>query len=132
MLDSSRDPHWLLRRGDQATLAALVAVALVATFGWWIANGGWSGRLVEIDRAERRDVRFEVDVNAADGPELMQLPGIGPKLSEAIIESRQDDGPFTSPEDLRRVRGIGKKVLERMRPYLRFGPGGSSSSGRSP
>jgi competence protein ComEA len=132
MLHTSRDPHWLLRRGDQPAVAALAVAALATMFGWWIAGDGRSGHLVEIDRAERREARFEVDVNTADAPELMQLPGIGATISQRIIESRQEDGPFAGPDDLRRVRGIGKKVLERMRPYLRFGPGGASSSRPSP
>ncbi len=32
--------HWLLRRADQATVAVLVLVAVVATVGWWVSQGG--------------------------------------------------------------------------------------------
>jgi competence protein ComEA len=119
MSDTPYHPHWLLRRRDQAAVAALIVVALLATAGWWIVQGGWSGRLVEIDQAAPQTACFEVDVNTADWPELAQLPGIGQKLAKRIVESRQTDGPFTSPDDLRRVRGIGKKILEGIRPYLR-------------
>jgi competence protein ComEA len=119
MSDASRQPYWLLRRRDQATVAVLVVVALAATFGWWMAHGGWSNRLVDVDRAEPRTANFEVDVNTADCAEVMQLPGIGSKLAQRIIESRETDGPFTSVDDLRRVKGIGKKVMERIRLYVR-------------
>jgi DNA uptake protein ComE-like DNA-binding protein len=35
------------------------------------------------------------------------------------VESREAEGPFADLEELRRVRGIGPKTLERIRPYLR-------------
>jgi competence protein ComEA len=119
MSDPSRHPHWLLRRADQAAVAALVAAALAAMAGWWIVHGGWRGRLIEIDRADPLVAHFEVDINAADWPELMQLPGIGPTLAHRIVDSRQTAGPFADQNDLRRVRGIGPKTLEQIRPYLR-------------
>jgi competence protein ComEA len=116
---SPKPPRWMLRRTDQPTVAVLVAVALVATFGWWAVCGGFrQDRLIEVDRAEPKTARFEVDVNTADVPELLQLPNIGPALARRIVESRQTDGPFADPEDLCRVRGIGPKTLERIRPYL--------------
>ncbi len=114
-----RPPRWLLRRADQAAVAALVAVALAAMAGWWTAHGGWRGSLIELDQADQLTARFEVDINAADWPELMQLPGIGEVLAHRIVDSRQAAGPFLDHEDLRRVRGIGPKTLEAMRPYLR-------------
>ena len=100
-------------------VAALVVVALAAMAGWWIAQGGLGGRLIEIDQAEPLTASFQVDINTADWPELMQLPGIGQTLARRIIESRQKAGPFVDQEDLRRVRGIGPKTFERIRPYLR-------------
>ena len=119
MADRTNHRRWLLRWPDQAAVAALVAVALAATGGWWIGHGGRDGTLLDIDGSERRSVRFEVDVNTADRPELMQLPGIGPTLARRIIASRKTAGPFGRYGDLRRVRGIGPKKLERIRPYLR-------------
>lgn len=111
--------RWLLRRADQAVVAMLTAAAVAATVGWWVAQGGLTGRLVEIERAEPLAARFEVDINVADWPELMLLPGIGETLSKRIVDSRQKDGPFRDHEDLRRINGIGPKTLERIRPYLR-------------
>jgi competence protein ComEA len=124
MSDLAPHPHWLLRRADQAAVALLVAVALLATVGWWVAHGGWQERLIEIDRSEPLTARFEVDINSADWPELMQLPGIGETLARRIVESRSSGGPFVDNDDLRRVRGIGAKTFERIRPYLRPTPSG--------
>lgn len=119
MLNSPGSPRWLLRRSDQVAIAALVVVALLAILGWWIARGGWRGRLVEIDQAGPLNARFEVDINTADWPELMQFPGIGETLARRIVDSRLLDGPFRSVDDLRRVRGIGDTKLEAIRPYVR-------------
>ena len=110
-------------------MAALVVVALGAMGGWWIARGGLGGRLIEIDQAQPLTARFQVDINKADWPELIQLPGIGQTLAKRIVASRQTVGPFRSPDDLRRVSGIGKKVFANIRPYLRVTPNGSNAAG---
>lgn len=59
-----------------------------------------------------------IDVNRAEAAELRKLPGIGPKLSQRIIDERTLRGPFKSADDLRRVSGIGPKTLERLRPHV--------------
>jgi len=125
-----RGPNWLLRRADQAAVAVLVLAGLAGTIGWWGFQGGWQGRLIEVERAEPRVASFQVDVNQADWPELVQLPGIGPTLAQRIIESRQTEGPFLSHEELLRVRGIGPKTLDQLRPYLRPLPSGDNLAGR--
>ena len=51
-------------------------------------------------------------------PELVTLPEIGELLARRIVDYRQQFGPFKSVEDLRRVRGIGPKTMEHLRPYL--------------
>ncbi len=61
-----------------------------------------------------------IDVNSAGAEALQVLPGVGPKLAEAIIKSREKDGPFQKASDLLRIKGIGAKKLEKMMPYLRF------------
>ena len=58
-----------------------------------------------------------VNLNTADAESLMELPGVGEQTARAIIESREELGPFTSVDDLMRVSGIGEKKLEKIRPY---------------
>jgi competence protein ComEA len=62
-----------------------------------------------------------VDVNRASAAELETLPGIGPALARRIMESRAEDGPFRTADDLLRVRGIGPATLERIRGLVRAG-----------
>ena len=59
-----------------------------------------------------------ININTATKKDLMKLPGIGEAYAERIISYRQDFGPFTSVEQLRRVKGIGKTRVERLRPYV--------------
>jgi len=61
-----------------------------------------------------------IDVNSATVAELRTLPGIGPKLSQAIIDERKR-APFKSVDDLRRVHGIGAKTVDKLRSYVTVG-----------
>src|SRR5690606_23940236 len=53
-----------------------------------------------------------VNINTADATQLETLPGIGPAMAERIISWREDNGAFTSVDDLLSVAGIGQKTLE--------------------
>jgi competence protein ComEA len=108
----------VLRRMDQAAVAALVMLALVGMGGYWLVHGGHRGELIEIDRAEPLTARYLVDINAAGWPELAELPDIGETLARRIVESRSEGGPFGDHDDLLRVQGIGPRTLEKLRPYL--------------
>lgn len=59
-----------------------------------------------------------IDLNRASVDELQALPGIGPARAEAIVLERVRNGPFRTPEELRRVHGIGPEMLVRVLPYL--------------
>ena len=62
-----------------------------------------------------------VNLNSADAATLArELDGIGPAKAQAIVEFRQKNGPFKSPEDLLKVEGIGDKVLEQNRGNIRL------------
>jgi competence protein ComEA len=122
--------RWLLRRADQAAVAGLVLAGLGSTLGWWLCQGGWRGRLIELEKAPAQTARFQVDINAAAWPELVQLPGVGPTLAQRIVQTRETGGPFLDHGDLRRrVRGIGPKTFEKLRPYLRPMPDGDQLTG---
>jgi competence ComEA-like helix-hairpin-helix protein len=54
-----------------------------------------------------------INLNTATKEELDSLPGVGPKLSDRILQARQEK-PFTSLEDLKRVSGIGESKLQKL------------------
>ena len=56
-----------------------------------------------------------VHINMADEKALEALPGIGPVMAKRIVEYRQENGPFSSVEDLKKVRGIGEVKFSRLK-----------------
>jgi competence protein ComEA len=60
----------------------------------------------------------KINVNSATADELRALPGIGEKLSLAIVQHREQNGPFDKPEDLLKVRGIGAKRFESIKDLV--------------
>lgn len=85
---------------------------------YWLYRGGHRGQLIDIDRAAPLSASYQVDINHADWPEIIQLPGLGQTLAQRIVSDRRQNGPFQRIEDLQRVTGIGQRTLERLRPYL--------------
>src|SRR2546423_491383 len=108
----------VLRRMDQAVVALLIAFALAGMGVYWVLHGGPRGELIEIDRAEPLTARYLVDINKAEWPELAEIPNVGEIMARRIVESRQTEGLYKDHGDLLRVRGIGQRRLEQLRPYL--------------
>ncbi len=74
-----------------------------------------------------RDLR--ININTATIDELCDLPGIGPVLAERIIAYRKEFGLFTSPDELKKVSGIGDKTLEAVREYISVGEDHENTGG---
>jgi competence ComEA-like helix-hairpin-helix protein len=77
--------------------------------------------------ARASELPGRIDPNTATAPMLAALPNIGPKRAQQIIAYREtflhdnpDALPFTRPEDLANVKGIGPVTVEHLRPYLVF------------
>jgi competence protein ComEA len=59
-----------------------------------------------------------VDVNRASVEQLDELPGIGPTTASAIVDHREQHGPFATVDDLEAVRGIGPAKLDAIRELV--------------
>lgn len=59
-----------------------------------------------------------VNINLAGVDELDELPGVGPATAQAIVDDREENGSFSSIEDIMRVSGIGEAKFERMRDLI--------------
>lgn len=67
--------------------------------------------------SSEKKVTFPVNINTASKKELDALPGIGEVLAQRIIDYRSANGPFSTVDDLTKVKGIGAKTLEKLKPY---------------
>ena len=61
---------------------------------------------------------FPMNVNTATAAELQKLPGIGPVISARIVDYRRIHGPFSSPDSLLNVNGIGPSKLQKITNYI--------------
>lgn len=59
-----------------------------------------------------------IDINRADVSELMRLNGIGPTKAQAIIQYREQHGPFRSKEEIMEVKGIGPATFDKMKDKI--------------
>ena len=60
-----------------------------------------------------------VDLNKANVESLATVPGIGKVTAERIVQWREANGPFRRVEDLMKVKGIGDKTFDKLRPYIK-------------
>ena len=59
-----------------------------------------------------------ININTASQAELETLPGIGPSTAQKIIQYREQNGPFVSPQDIINVPGIGPGTYERIKDLI--------------
>ncbi|MBI2944099.1 MAG: helix-hairpin-helix domain-containing protein [Candidatus Wallbacteria bacterium] len=72
-----------------------------------------------------------VNVNGCTYSELLSLPGVGPRLAEAILDEHARAGDYRGPGDLLRVPGIGPVLVRRLTALVDFGEVGPVASVRS-
>jgi competence protein ComEA len=69
-----------------------------------------------------KHVRAKLDLNRASAQQFEELPGIGPVLAERIVDYRKSGKTFRTVDDLREVKGIGRKKFERIRALVTVTP----------
>jgi competence protein ComEA len=88
----------------------------------WIGCAADEGSVRELTGRERLLAGVPIEVNAATPEDLASVPGLSARLAVEVVATRTRQGPFTSVDDLIRVRGIGPARLARARPHLACGP----------
>ncbi|AOT09214.1 ComEA family DNA-binding protein [Pseudoalteromonas luteoviolacea] len=61
---------------------------------------------------------LQINVNTAEVEDLMQLPGIGKAKALAIVRSRESEGLFFDIQELGRVKGIGKGLINKIQAHV--------------
>jgi competence protein ComEA len=107
-----------------ASKASSVSRALWRT----VALLAWLGSFVFAAPQQKQGPIGKVNINTATRTELMQIPKIGEKMADRIVEFRKANGPFTRVEEIMNVKGMGEKTFLAMKHQLTVGakpPGGA-------
>lgn len=125
-----------ISRYEKAVLGVTAAFLLMT--GGWFFSGHSTGVPYEVvtehsaegtsvssqskrpEESKRPDSLAEgevINLNTADVYDLQRLPGIGEKRAQAIVQYREEHGPFQSVEDLTQVSGIGAGILAGLAEY---------------
>ena len=115
LLDRLRLVLW---SDHQGLIAGLLLAVLLAASVYFAAQWNESKGLVDIDEVAGAKFLFQVDLNTSNVGELMLLPGVGPKLSQAILVHREEFGRFKHHPELLMVPGIGEKKYQAILPFL--------------
>ncbi len=120
----SSPSRFILRQHDQITASLLLGIVALCC---WNIGGETPERpiwqipsQIQHQTPQATEYRFQINVNQASAEELMELPGIGEKLAEAILQHRAAVGPFPTLESVMDVKGIGPKKWEAMKPHIRL------------
>jgi len=78
------------------------------------------GKQIKVARLKAGSNRAapKVDINSADLAQLEAVPGIDPALAQAIIDYRENYGPFASVTELKTALGLERATLSAIRKYL--------------
>ena len=92
----------------------LLVFALLVLSGWRALPADDPGPVPPAEELVHR-----IDLNRAPWHELVHLPGIGATRAMEIVRDRDANGPFGSPDELTRVKGIGPSTVEAVRDHFR-------------
>ena len=120
------DPWWMAREELLAWMLAVVllpALALAWRTGTLRASAEvlvWTsttGATTPLGASPTR-----LDLNRASAQQLELLPGIGPSRAQRIFERRTLQGPFKSVYDLTAIRGVSRRLAEKLEPLVTVDP----------
>jgi competence ComEA-like helix-hairpin-helix protein len=89
---------------------ARVCIALI------IAGGILAGAMASAQTSAKPPAKLEL--NKATAEQLSKCPGLTPVLAKAIVAYRDQSGPFKAAEDLLKVKGVTKEILNKLSPKV--------------
>lgn len=97
------------QRGDDAPYRVVTARTAEETAQTQSAEEEWPESLLPGE---------QININTAPALDLCRLPQIGEKRAQAIVEWREEHGPFQNTQDLMEVSGIGEGIFEQIKDYI--------------
>lgn len=71
-------------------------------------------------KASQNTLKGRININTASVKDLETLPGIGPAYAQRIIEYRDENDGFETIEELKKIKGIAQKRLEKLKPFIKL------------
>ena len=108
-----------LEKRERLILFVLLIILLIG-----LAFGYYQKRAVRVDvrqgnfnysAEDTPSETLKININESDSAQLMRLKGVGKVLAGRIIEYRSTNGNFRSVEELKKVKGIGGKLYEKIK-----------------
>ncbi|MCW2478478.1 ComEA family DNA-binding protein [Candidatus Symbiopectobacterium sp. NZEC135] len=110
-----------MKRKGMSALCLCLALGLSAFTGGTLAQTGEAaanGGASSSPSQSTASTQETVNINTATAQQLTQLQGIGMRRAEAIVQYRDENGPFTDIAQLQEVPGIGPMLIENNRARL--------------
>ncbi|MBS3763450.1 MAG: helix-hairpin-helix domain-containing protein [Planctomycetes bacterium] len=110
-----------------AAALAIAGLSITQTVRAMRRGGGFE----VVNVPERLGYPERLDLNNAKVYELQLLPGIGKVTAKEIVRYRRGQGPFEHLDDLEKIRGVGPKTIEKLRPHVMCVPPDVKDNSRS-
>lgn len=101
-----------------AVVALLVAALFIAPTGLLATDAAKPAASLTDMAGKATAAAEQININTASVEALSNIPGVGPKIGEAIAAYREAHGAFKSVADLANVEGIDAALLEQIKPFL--------------
>ena len=105
------------------SFAFVISIFLCLALSGAVVRSGFT----RSEQPRKIELDDKINPNGAPAASLVRLPGIGLARAQAIVAYRKglrerdaNDPAFRDCDDLQHVKGIGPKIVENMRPWLKF------------
>ncbi|MEO0122566.1 MAG: helix-hairpin-helix domain-containing protein [candidate division WOR-3 bacterium] len=96
-----------------SVLISLLLIINILNYAVWKFNKKSYALIIEEEMRQ-------ISINLASEEQLVMLPGIGPALAQRIVEFRENNGEFKKIEDIKKVKGVGEKLFEKIKSYIKL------------
>lgn len=93
------------------------AIFLILITGLYLSGHGQSKQSYQGAAAVPIE-KYQININTAAAEDLVRLDSLGEKTAQAIIDYREENGPFQTIEDIQNVKGIGEKKFAMWKEFL--------------
>lgn len=96
----------------------LAKIAVLTVSLAFVAGINAQTKPIDQDKALTSSAVTKLNVNSASVEQLVKIKGLGPKKAKAIIQYIQQNGALVSLDELLEIRGIGQKLLGKLKTQL--------------